>query len=89
MAFTDKQKTRRYELENSQEALTPAERLLLAALNDLKEADESGKNIKVCEEAVKQAEKRVAEEEEGNKTEAPEEIVSGGDDVRRVQDNQK
>lgn len=89
MAFTDEQKEKRYELENRQEPLSPAERLLLAALNDLKEANESGKDIKLCEEAVKVAEKVVKEEGKlrKNSNEAVDlsDVPAGGDDVRRVQ----
>lgn len=89
MAFTDEQRTKRYELENEQDPLSPAERILLAALNDLKEANESGKDIKACEEAVKQAEKAVAEEIKIKKNSNDDvdisKIPSGGDDVKRVQ----
>lgn len=89
MAFTDEQRTKRYELENEQDPLSPAERILLAALNDLKEANESGKDIKICEEAVKQAEKAVAEEIKIKKNSNDDvdisKIPSGGDDVKRVQ----
>lgn len=94
MDFTDAQKTKRFELENKLDPLTPAERLLLAALNDLKEADQSGDSIKACEEVVKQAEKLLKDETKGTVTtvkktvQVPEEIVPGGDDVRRVQLNQ-
>jgi len=88
MAFTDKQKTKRFELENKQGGLTPAERLLLAALNDLKEADETGRNIEACEKAVKQAEKALENESENEGRVLPEAITAGGDDVRRVQENQ-
>lgn len=89
MSFTDKQKTTRYELENKQEPLTPAERVLLAALNDLKEADASGNNIKACEEAVKQAEKNLEKESDSEMKMPPEPIKAGGRDVERVQNNQK
>lgn len=65
MAYTDEQKTRRLELENKQEPLTPAERLLLAALNDLRDADISGDNIKGCEDMVKLAEQAVEKEKKG------------------------
>lgn len=92
MAFTDEQKTKRFELENKDEALTRAERVLLAALNDLKEADESGDNIEACEHAVELAEKLVKKEEKGILEEdldtAIQEIPAGGDDLRRVQANQ-
>lgn len=85
MAYTDAQKTRRYELENQQTPLTPAERLLLAALNDLRDADLSGENIVGCEKAVALAEKAVVKESKGvniirNETVTVdgEEIVPGG-----------
>jgi hypothetical protein len=65
MAYTDAQKTRRLELENQQTPLTPAERLLLAALNDLRDADISGDNIKGCEEMVRVAEDAANKEKKG------------------------
>lgn len=65
MAYTDAQKTRRLELENQQTPLTNAEKLLLAALNDLRDADISGDNIKGCEEMVKIAEDAVKKEAKG------------------------
>lgn len=93
MAFTDAQKTKRFELENkTDEALTRAERILLAALNDLKEADETGDNIEACERAVELAEKLVKRESKGALDEEIKkdlmDIPAGGDDVRRVQANQ-
>lgn len=65
MAYTDEQKTRRFELENQQTPLTPAQLLLLAALNDLRDADLSGDNIDGCERMVKTAEHAVDKEKEG------------------------
>lgn len=88
MTFTDEQRTKRYELENRQEPLTPAERVLLAALNDLKEANEGGKDIEACEQSVKAAEKLLGEEDKtkGKTTEVTDisDVPAGGDDVRRV-----
>lgn len=83
MAFTDEQKTKRFELE-SKGVLTPAEDLLLAALNDLRDADRSGNDIVACEEAVKQAEKVVKDPRQKNKVK----VVAGGDSVRRIQNQQ-
>ena len=92
MAFTDEQKTKRFELENrTHTTLSQAERVLLAALNDLKEADESGKDIKKCEQAVKEAQKAVDTENNPKAKKEVEDlkpVAPGGDDVRRVQDNQ-
>jgi hypothetical protein len=91
MAYTDEQKTKRHELENKQTPLTPAERFLLAALSDLRDADLSGDNIKGCEESVKQAEKAVAKEKKGTNvlradtvTLDGEEIVPGGPAVQTL-----
>lgn len=86
MAFTDAQKSKRFELENKG-SLTPAEELLLAALNDLRDADKSGDNIEGCEEAVKQAEKAVKGEDKD--PELKNKVVAGGDSVRRIQDLQE
>ena len=86
MAFTDERKTKRFELVNDA-ALTPEKELLLAALNDLRDADKDGDNIKGCEEAVKQAEAYV---KNGVKhPELKEKIVAGGDSVRRILDLQE
>lgn len=91
MAYTDEQKTRRWELENQQTPLTPAERLLLAALNDLRDANVSGENIKGCEEMVKLAELAVKKGEKGiniirNETVTVDgkEIIPGGPAVTTI-----
>lgn len=92
MSYTDAQKTRRLELENQQTPLTPAERLLLASLCDLRDADISGDNIQGCEEMVKIAEDAVNKEKKGNTIVRVEEklqidgkdIVPGGHAVETI-----
>lgn len=98
LVMTADQKKRRYELENSQKALTPGERVLLAALNDLREADLNGRDLDLAVAAVVQAEKavveegrtpeEVAEDEKENKGVHTHDVeVGGGENVRRVQNN--
>lgn len=86
--MTDAQKILRYELENKLEPLSKNERLLLAALNDLREGENSGKDLKLAQESVKQAEKAVAAEKKGKEEEAEKAEVSGAENVERVKRNQ-
>lgn len=65
MAYSDAQKTKRLELERSLTPLTPAERFLLAALCDLRDADFNGNNIAGCEATVRQAEEAIKKEKKG------------------------
>lgn len=96
----DEQRIKRYELENSQKPLTPAERVLLAALNDLKEGVDSGKDLRIAQESVKQAEQAVKEEgrtpeevakdDKKNKGKHTHDVeVSGAENVKRVQGNEE
>lgn len=98
LVMTAEQKKRRYELENSQKPLNDAERVLLAALNDLREADLNGRDLDVAVAAVVQAEKaveeygrtpeEVAEDEKKNKGVHTHDVeVGGAENVRRVQNN--
>lgn len=99
-SMTKEQKIKRFELENSKTPLTPAERVLLAALNDLKEGEANGKDLELALQSVAQAERAVAEEgrtpEEVAKAEKDLEgkhthdvEVTGAENVRRVQGNEE
>lgn len=83
----DEHKILRYDLENKEEGLTPKERLMLAALNDLKEGEATGRDLRVAQESVKTAERELKEEEEG-KVREEEAEVSGAENVQRVKRNQ-
>lgn len=86
--MTDEQKTLRYQLENSKTPLTPAEKVLLAALGDLHEANDTGNNLKACQEAAAAAQKQV-DSEKGLTTPTTEaalpQVKPGGDAVAKVQ----
>lgn len=98
--LTQEQKIKRYELENSDKALTPAERVLLAALNDAREGEANGKDLEKALRSVALAEKAVelegrtpeekAEDEKKGESKHTHEVeISGAENVTRVQGNEE